>query len=78
MAEKLDYLMHIDGQPEAVKARVFTNGSGEAVARISGGIFNGYEIEQEQLRAAIRILKDVLQSSERDRLDGCRGIGAKP
>jgi hypothetical protein len=78
MAEKLDFLMCIDGQPEAVKARVFTNETGAAVARISGGIFNGYEIEQEQLRAAIRILKDVLQSSERDRLDGCRGIGAKP
>lgn len=64
MAEKLDFLMRIWGQDEAVKARIFNSESGKQFAEISGGIFSGGEINLEQLDVAISILQSVRAAAE--------------
>lgn len=68
-AEKHDFTMTTKGEPGPVKARIFKNYLDKVAVQISGGIFNGYEVNPDELDEAIAILQSVRAAAERVRQD---------
>jgi len=57
--EKIDFLMTINGEVEAVKVRIFEGDNGNVFARLDGSVFCDVDINLLDLDPVIAVLHEV-------------------
>ena len=62
-AKKLDFSMTVNGQNDAVKARIWEGANGNIFAHIDGAIFCGLDVNLLDLDLAIAILQKVREEA---------------
>jgi len=58
-AKKLDFYMHINGEPYPIKVRLFKSWNGLQCVSLDGGICHGWEANRVQMNEVIPLLQSV-------------------